>query len=214
VDWRPVGERRRKAEARIQAVADYARESKCRRAVLVGYFGEQLAGCAGCDRCGRKALPAPLTKDIAKQLARLRFALTRSKAPWGGCPIEPQVLLALARKPPSSVAALADVPGVGPALTQRLGGVILRALGGGEVESSVQQDPLRSALREWRANVAREMATPAYSVLPDSVLHTIAERRPSTVAELARIPGIGPRALAKFADELLDLSAHFCAPVS
>src|SRR6185295_6758796 len=55
VDWRPVSDRRRKAEARIQAVAEYARETRCRRARLVGYFGERLARCSGCDCCGSKA---------------------------------------------------------------------------------------------------------------------------------------------------------------
>jgi ATP-dependent DNA helicase RecQ len=214
VDWRPMAERRRKAEARIQAVAAYAGESKCRRAVLVGYFGERLAHCAGCDRCGRQVRSAPMAKPVAERLARLRSALARSKAPWGGSPIEPQVLLALAKKPPATAAALADVAGVGPALAQRLGGVILRALGGAEVGSPVRQHPLSSALRQWRATVAREMGVPAYSVLPDSVLDTIAERRPSTVVELARIPGIGPRTLAKFSDELLRLSGEREVPVS
>jgi ATP-dependent DNA helicase RecQ len=51
VDWRPVRLRRRAAEARIRAMERYAGRRACRRAGLVGYFGERLTACAGCDRC-------------------------------------------------------------------------------------------------------------------------------------------------------------------
>ena len=43
--------------------------------------------------------------------------------------LEPDVLLRLARRPPPTAAALAEEPGVGPAVAERLGGTILRALG-------------------------------------------------------------------------------------
>src|SRR5215213_147460 len=193
VDWRPVAERRRKAEARIQAVADYAHESRCRRARLVGYFGERLAECAGCDRCGGKLRVPPVSKLVSARMARLRSALARSKAPWGGCPLEPQVLLALARDPPSTAAALADVAGVGPALAARLGGPILGALGAEPEKPSPNGPSLISVLQQWRAGVARDMGVPAYTVLPDAALSSIATQRPSTRVELARLQGIGPR---------------------
>ena len=50
-EWAPVKRRRRLAEGRIRAVERYATTRRCRRGVLLGYFGERLAGCAGCDRC-------------------------------------------------------------------------------------------------------------------------------------------------------------------
>jgi hypothetical protein len=46
---------------------------------------------------------------------------------------------------------------------------------------------------------------PSYLVLPNSTLRAIAETRPQTRDELARIRGVGPRALAKFGDELLSM---------
>src|SRR5688572_10820067 len=75
VDWEPVQRRRRHAEDRIKAMERYAREGACRRRSLVGYFGEQLPDCAGCDRCrvevGARALP----RAVAGRLIRLRQAL-------------------------------------------------------------------------------------------------------------------------------------------
>ena len=50
-DWGPVKRRRRRAEERISAVERYATTRGCRRSVLLGYFGERLQGCSGCDHC-------------------------------------------------------------------------------------------------------------------------------------------------------------------
>ena len=52
-DWKVVGARRRRAEHRIAAMETYAAAGGCRRQALIGYFGERLEACAGCDRCDR-----------------------------------------------------------------------------------------------------------------------------------------------------------------
>src|SRR5215217_9457722 len=128
----------------------------------------------------RKTRVPPVSKLVSARMARLRSALARSKAPWGGCPLEPQVLLALARDPPSTAAALADVGGVGPALAARLGGSILGALGRKPEKPSANDCSLISVLQQWRAGVARDMGVPAYTVLPDAALSSMATQRPST----------------------------------
>jgi ATP-dependent DNA helicase RecQ len=51
-DWSRVRRRRRLAERRIEAMERYAAGRMCRRRALIGWFGEELARCAGCDRCG------------------------------------------------------------------------------------------------------------------------------------------------------------------
>jgi RecQ family ATP-dependent DNA helicase len=214
VDWRPVIRRRRDAELRIAAVEAYARETGCRRERLVGYFGEKLARCSGCDRCGKKrhaVREVGEAREVAHRISRLRQALSRSKAPWGGCPVEPEVLRRLAEHPPSNPAALADVPGVGPELAARVGGVILRALGvelgtGNSREDDASEVSLLVALQNWRAGVARCMGVPPYLVLTNATMHNIAKARPRNRLDLARVPGIGPRALAKFGDELVGLA--------
>lgn len=209
VDWRPIRERRRQAEARIQAVEDYARERKCRRSRLVAYFGEALGQCAGCDRCGHKPVRSPDDPDVSARLSRLRSALAERKTVWGGCPLEPATLLRLAQRPPDDAAALADVPGVGPALAERLGGTILRALGSlGPAPVEVEEDPLLGCLEHWRAGVAEAMGVPAYAVIPDGVLRSIANANPQSRLDLARIKGVGPRTLAKFGEDLLSIVAR------
>jgi RecQ family ATP-dependent DNA helicase len=210
VDWRPVAERRRKAEARIQAVEDYARESSCRRARLVGYFGERLSRCAGCDRCGRKPAWRVMSREVAERLTRLHQALGHQRTVWGGCPLEPEVLLRLAECTPRDGSALADVPGVGPALAERLGGSILGALAVGTPAGPATADgtavSILVSLENWRAGVARHMGVAPYLVLTDATMHAIVKLRPTNRQELARLPGIGPRTLAKFGDDLLRLA--------
>ncbi len=107
----------------------YAVDQRCRRAALVGYFGEAVLRCAGCDICSRRP-PRPLrVAEADSRLARLRVALCHLEAPWGGCPIAPEVLRRLAMVPPVTEAQLGRVEGVGPVLAQRCGRTILRALG-------------------------------------------------------------------------------------
>ncbi|HZA97213.1 MAG TPA: HRDC domain-containing protein, partial [Gemmatimonadales bacterium] len=49
----------------------------------------------------------------------------------------------------------------------------------------------------------RQMGVPAYLVLSDATVRAIADARPQTRDELARVRGVGPRTLGKFADDLL-----------
>ena len=69
-------------------------------------------------------------------------------------------------------------------------------------------DPeLLSRLMEWRALVATETSKPAYTVLNEAALMGIAAQRPSTVAELARVNGIGPAKIDRFGATLLAIVA-------
>jgi ATP-dependent DNA helicase RecQ len=100
------------------------------------------------------------------------------------------------------------VPGVGPALASRLGAVILRALTAEPESEASPADPIYLRLEAWRTEVAGKMGVPDYVVLPDAVLRAVSARRPETRVDLAGIRGVGPRALAKFADDLLRLVRH------
>jgi DNA helicase-2/ATP-dependent DNA helicase PcrA len=68
-----------------------------------------------------------------------------------------------------------------------------------------RDEQLFEALREWRAGRAKELSQPAYCVFTDATLTAIAEQKPSDVAELVRIPGIGQAKLDKYGDEVLEL---------
>lgn len=71
-----------------------------------------------------------------------------------------------------------------------------------------EHDPaLFDALREWRLEVAREADKPAYTVLTDATLAAIAEIRPSSVSELARVDGIGPAKIDRYGATILAIVA-------
>ncbi len=52
---------------------------------------------------------------------------------------------------------------------------------------------LNEYLREWRRTTAKEQGVPAFVVLHDTTLEEICRRRPSSIAELLNITGIGER---------------------
>lgn len=51
VDWSRVRRRKAAAKDRLRVMERYAGGRRCRRRVLLGYFGEDSADCAGCDAC-------------------------------------------------------------------------------------------------------------------------------------------------------------------
>jgi hypothetical protein len=57
------------------------------------------------------------------------------------------------------------------------------------------------------------MGVPPFLVVRDAVLRDIVTACPESRLDLARIRGVGPRLLAKFADDLLRLVAVVCSDV-
>jgi ATP-dependent DNA helicase RecQ len=98
---------------------------------------------------------------------------------------------------------------VGAALTEKLGGSILRALASERsAVAAAAHAPVYRLLESWRLRVAREMGVPNYVIASDGLLRAIALARPRTGLELSRIRGVGPRTLAKFGDALLGIVAE------
>ncbi len=64
---------------------------------------------------------------------------------------------------------------------------------------------LGAALASWRRATARRKRWKPYQVFTDATLEALVAARPQTLAELAAVPGIGPRRLARFGQELLEL---------
>jgi ATP-dependent DNA helicase RecQ len=63
-----------------------------------------------------------------------------------------------------------------------------------ETSSTADIDPdLREYLREWRRLMAKEQGFPAYTVMHDATLDEICRVRPSSIAQLRTITGIGER---------------------
>ncbi len=60
-----------------------------------------------------------------------------------------------------------------------------------------------SALKEWRAGVAREHNLPAYVVFHDATLIEMARLRPATLAQLGGVSGVGAKKLQAYGPEIL-----------
>ncbi len=81
-----------------------------------------------------------------------------------------------------------------------------RACAGRDVRARGSQGPahgeydqaLFEELREWRRQVAQETDKPAFTVLVDSALAAVAETRPTSQADLARINGLGPAKIERY----------------
>jgi ATP-dependent DNA helicase RecQ len=69
-----------------------------------------------------------------------------------------------------------------------------------------------SALKAWRAEVAREHNLPAYVIFHDATLAAIAQRAPQSMGDLQGISGIGAKKLEAYAQEVLRVVALEGAP--
>ena len=65
------------------------------------------------------------------------------------------------------------------------------------------RSPLSNALREWRTGRARADAVAPFIVFHDSTIEAIAARRPRSIAELRRVPGVGPMKLDRYGEEVI-----------
>ncbi|WP_176596806.1 MULTISPECIES: DNA helicase RecQ [Sphingobium] len=64
-------------------------------------------------------------------------------------------------------------------------------------------DPLFDALRACRRELAQEAGVPPYVIFHDSTLREMAEQRPTSLAELGHISGVGQRKLDAYGDAFL-----------
>jgi DNA helicase-2/ATP-dependent DNA helicase PcrA len=65
------------------------------------------------------------------------------------------------------------------------------------------RSPLSNALRAWRTARARADSVAPFIVFHDSTIEAIAARRPRSIAELRRVPGIGPMKLDRYGEEII-----------
>ncbi|GAB4546889.1 MAG: DNA helicase RecQ [Ruegeria sp.] len=72
---------------------------------------------------------------------------------------------------------------------------------------SEEDAPLLSALKAKRRALAEAARVPAYVVFPDRTLIEMAEKRPMTLDEMARIGGVGAKKLDRYGDTFLEVIA-------
>ncbi|WP_170593232.1 DNA helicase RecQ [Ruegeria arenilitoris] len=72
---------------------------------------------------------------------------------------------------------------------------------------SDEDAPLLSALKAKRRALAEAARVPAYVIFPDRTLIEMAEKRPMTLDEMARIGGVGAKKLDRYGDTFLEVIA-------
>ncbi|KIQ00096.1 MULTISPECIES: DNA helicase RecQ [Pseudomonas] len=68
------------------------------------------------------------------------------------------------------------------------------------------------ALRALRKRLAEEHAVPPYVIFPDATLLEMLRSKPTTLAEMARVSGVGARKLERYGDAFLEVLAGNEAP--
>jgi DNA helicase-2/ATP-dependent DNA helicase PcrA len=68
---------------------------------------------------------------------------------------------------------------------------------------AADRSPLSNALRAWRTARAKADAIAPFIVFHDTTIEAIAERRPRSIAELRRVPGIGPVKIDRYGEEII-----------
>ena len=130
--------------------------------------------------------PHRLADDVEEERRVFHVALTRAA--------RSVVVLGDAAAPSPFLAELAGTADK-PAVRERAAAVPKVAPPG--------DSPAFDALRAWRTEIARRDKVPPYVVMSDAHLRGIAERRPTSLRELAACPGIGPLKLERYGDDIL-----------
>ena len=65
------------------------------------------------------------------------------------------------------------------------------------------RSPLSNALRAWRTARAKADAIAPFIVFHDTTIEAIAASRPRSIAELRRVPGVGPTKLDRYGEEII-----------
>jgi ATP-dependent DNA helicase RecQ len=70
-------------------------------------------------------------------------------------------------------------------------------------QGALPDTPHIAALRAWRTLRARSDDVPAFVIAHDATLRAIADARPTTLAALGRVKGMGPTKLDRYGPEIL-----------
>ncbi len=92
--------------------------------------------------------------------------------------------------------------------------VLGRSGGASRVRKAAASDTLADgdrdlfeALRTWRAGVSKEQGVPAYIVFGDATLRALAEQRPTSMADLDGVTGIGAKKREAYGESVLEVIA-------
>src|SRR6056297_2415089 len=246
-------ERRMADHGRLNALLGLAEALECRRATLLGYFGETATPCGNCDLCDtapetfdgtlavRKALSAILRTEERFGAGHLIDILTGNETDkvrerghdalptfgvgrdldrrtWQGV-FRQMMGHDLVRPDPERHGALRMTDRARPILrdeesiTLRRDTLVSKSRRpAAKALVSDEDAPLLSALKAKRRALAEAAKVPAYVVFNDRTLIEMAEKRPNSLDDMARIGGVGAKKLDKYGDDFLSvINGEACA---
>ncbi len=170
---------KRRAWERYDEIRGFVESSSCRHQRVCGHFGENKKWTS-CGACDACGYePAWLSAPVEEPLRKRKRSKPRYSAPV-----------------PAPVDRAWERPAVtpAPALVQKVSDV----------------DPnLREFMREWGRVTAKEQNVAAFVVMHDTTLDEICRVRPSSIARLLLITGIGERKAELYGRQILDALKRF-----
>ncbi|WP_153111206.1 DNA helicase RecQ [Propionivibrio limicola] len=247
-------EQKRVERQKLDAMLAYCESAKCRRTVLLNYFGEDATPCANCDVCldppevwdgtvaAQKALSAALRTGqrfgAGHLIDILRGKATEKVKQFGhdslptfavGTEFDDMAWRSIFRQLLATGVLEADAHAYGALKLTEAARPVLKsettltlrrhipraklkatkasATGGRAAPAAVSEAdaPLFAALRQWRAEKAKELGVPAYVILHDRTLAELATQHPQSTTALLQIPGIGQAKADRYGEALLAL---------
>ncbi|MEA2061669.1 MAG: HRDC domain-containing protein, partial [Thermodesulfobacteriota bacterium] len=80
----------------------------------------------------------------------------------------------------------------------------------GYTEADIDHPELFTALRQWRAQKAEELAVPHFQVMHQRVLIQIAVTLPDSLETLGEISGVGKKTIERYGRELVEIVSLYC----
>ena len=76
-------------------------------------------------------------------------------------------------------------------------------------ESDIDHPELFQALKEWRTDKAKQDDVPPFFIMHQKVLIQIVINLPQNRSELEKLPGVGPKTIEKYGDDILDMVVEY-----
>jgi ATP-dependent DNA helicase RecQ len=174
-----------RAWQRYHEIRGFVESQICRHRRICTHFGEtpKWQTCNACDICGSE----PEWLSAPEETAPPKRSKSRSRRAE-----QRRHQIEFAKRPAASV-------------QQK------QARGPKQSAASGLDPELREYLREWRRETAKQQNTAAFIVMHDTTLDEICRTRPSSLAGLLQVSGIGERKAELYGRPILDALRRFCS---
>ena len=224
IDQEDAGEdRKRREHARLNMLLAYCEASRCRRQMLLRYFGEASEPCGNCDVCLEPSVRIDSTEDACKILIAVRetgerFGAIKVIEALGETSRKKEDWQSLIRQMVGDGLLRHDTQGYGGLEMTDKGRALLRGDGSFEsrpfrptprskkaaraeviAEQSDDDQALIVALKALRLRLAKEKRVPPYVIFSDKSLIDMARLRPRDESEFGMVHGVGAAKLNDFA---------------